>query len=144
MANCVFKGTEGVVAQFRHQLALPHRNTMPSHCSQLLLHRTVALSISRNFSRPEIGVQLWNSEVPASFVAMPEAAINKNHSSILAQYYVRVTWQTWMVKTIAEATPEKITAHNQFGLCVPATNRSHAAMTLLLAHLVHKPTDLQP
>ena len=42
-----------------------------------------------------------------------------------------------MVEAIAEATGKEILAHKYLGACSLALYRSHAAVALLLCHLVH-------
>ena len=58
-------------------------------------------------------------------------------SAVFAQYDVGMAGESGMVEAIAEATGKEILAHKYLGACSLALYSSHAAVALLLCHLVH-------
>ena len=70
-------------------------------------------------------------------MSMPEATVDKDDSAVFAQYDVGMAGESGMVEAIAEATGKEILAHKYLVACSLALYRSHAAVALLLCHLVH-------
>ena len=97
----------------------------------------VALFVASDFLFPEVGVGLGHLEVWTVIVSMPEATVDKDDSAVFAQYDVGMAGESGMVEAIAEATGKEILAHKYLGACSLALYSSHAAVALLLCHLVH-------
>ena len=74
---------------------------------------------------------------------MPEATVDKDDSAVFAQYDVGMAGESGMVEAIAEATGKEILAHKYLGACSLALYSSHAAVALLLCHLVHLAAKLR-
>ena len=69
---------------------------MPSHLSQTFDDVFVTLPVTLNLSLPELCVCFWHAEQPAILMAMPEAAVDENHSAILAHDDIGMARQTRM------------------------------------------------
>ena len=68
---------------------------------------------------------------------MLETPIDKDDRTILAQHYIRMARQTWVVEPIAEPSAEKELPHHYLRLGIPPAYRSHTTMALLLGQFVH-------
>ena len=110
---------------------------MPSHGGYLSLFLYVALLVAAYLLFPKVGVALWHLEVGAVVVSMPKAAIDEDYCAVFAQHDVGMARETGMVEAIAEATGPEILAHKYLRACSLALDCSHAAVALLLGHLVH-------
>ena len=97
----------------------------------------VALFVASDFLFPEVGVGLGHLEVWTVIVSMPEATVDKDDSAVFAQYDVGMAGESGMVEAIAETTGKEILAYKYLGACSLALYSSHAAVALLLCHLVH-------
>ena len=97
----------------------------------------VALFVASDFLFPEVGVGLGHFEAVATFMSMPEATVDKDDSAVFAQYDVGMAGESGMVEAIAETTGKEILAYKYLGACSLALYSSHAAVALLLCHLVH-------
>ena len=97
----------------------------------------VALFVASDFLFPEVGVSFGHLEVWTVIVPMPEATVDKDDSAVFAQYDVGMAGESGMVEAIAEATGKEILAYKYLGASSLALYRSHAAVALLLCHLVH-------
>ena len=97
----------------------------------------VALFVASDFLFPKVGVGFGHLEVCTGIVPMPEATVDKDDSAVFAQYDVGMAGESGMVEAIAEATGKEILAHKYLGACSLALYSSHAAVALLLCHLVH-------
>ena len=97
----------------------------------------VALFVAVDFLLPEVGACLGHLEVWAVVVSMPEATVDEDDSAVFAQYNVGMTGESGMVEAIAEAAGKEILAHQYLRARSLALYCRHAAMALLLGHLVH-------
>ena len=64
------------------QLAFPHSDAMPSHGSQLMLFFFVAAFVAFYFRFPESDVRLGQGKILASFMSMPETAVDENGRTV--------------------------------------------------------------
>ena len=103
----------------------------------------VALFVASDFLFPEVGVSFGHLEVWTVIVPMPEATVDKDDSAVFAQYDVGMAGESGMVEAIAEATGKEILAHKYLGACSLALYCCHAAVALLLCHLVHLAAKLR-
>lgn len=58
-------------------------------------------------------------------MAMPEAAVNENHSTVFRQHDIRFSRQAFDVQTVAETLGEQGLADDQFRFCVLAPDAGH-------------------
>ena len=131
------EGVESLLAAVGLELTFPYGDAVPSHCGYLALFVDVALFVAVDFLLPEVGVCLGHLEVWAVVVSMPEATVDKDDSAVFAQHDVGMTGESGMVEAIAEAAGKEILAHQYLRARSLALYCRHAAMALLLGHLVH-------
>ena len=137
------EGFEGLLAAVGLELALPDGDAVPSHGGYLALFLDVALLVAADFLLPEVGVGLGHLETVAVFVSMPKAAVDEDDCAVFAQNDVRMTGESGMVEAIAEAAGKEILAHQYLGARSLALYCRHAAVALLLGHLVHMPQSYE-
>ena len=137
------EGGEGLLAAVGLELTFPYGDAVPSHCGYLLLFLDVSLFVAVDFLFPKVGVGLGHLEVGASVMPMPEATVDEDDCAVFAQNDVRMTGESGMVEAIAEAAGKEILAHQYLGARSLALYCSHAAMALLLGHLVHMPQSYE-
>ena len=131
------EGIESLLAAVGLELTFPYGDAVPSHCGYLALFVDVALFVAVDFLLPEVGVCLGHLEVWAVVVSMPEATVDEDDSAVFAQHDVGMTGESGMVEAIAEAAGKEILAHQYLRARSLALYCRHAAMALLLGHLVH-------
>ena len=131
------EGFEGLLAAVGLALTFPYGDAVPSHCGYLALFVDVALFVAVDFLLPEVGVCLGHLEVWAVVVSMPEATVDEDDCAVFAQHDVGMTGESGMVEAIAEAAGKEILAHQYLRARSLALYCRHAAMALLLGHLVH-------
>ena len=131
------EGVESLLAAVGLELTLPDGNAVPSHGGYLALFFDVALLVAADFLLPEVGVGLGHLETVTVVVSVPEAAVDEDDCAVFAQHDVGMAGESGMVEAIAETTGKEILAHKYLGACSLALYSSHAAVALLLCHLVH-------
>ena len=100
----LFEGFEGALADGGGpEAALPDDYGVPAETGKGLVVAVVALAVALYLRAPEVHVGLGEAEVPAAFVAVPEATVDEDTGAVLAQDDVRVAGQTTVVKPVAEA-----------------------------------------
>ena len=115
-------------------MSFPDDNCVPAEVAQLDAFLDVALFVAFYFLFPKLGVALWQHEVLASFVAVPETAVDKYGGLVFAQYNVGGTGQALDVYAVAMGV--LVTSHNQFWFCVLALDARHALVPLFFCHPV--------
>ncbi len=109
---------------------------MPAEEAELDAFLYVALFVAFYLLLPELAIALWRYIVPAAFVTVPKAAVDKYCGLVLAQDDVGGAGQAFDIYAIAVAMGVEVTAHNQLGFGVLALDARHALMPLLFAHSV--------
>ena len=109
---------------------------MPAEVAQLDAFFDVALFVAFYLLFPEWGVALGDDKVAATFVSVPEAAVDEDDCLVFAQYYVWGTGQALDVYAVAVAVGMQVAAHNQLGLGVLALDARHALVPLFFCHSV--------
>ena len=109
---------------------------MPAEVAQLDAFFNVALFVAFYFLFPEWGVALGHYKVLASFVTVPETAVDEDDCLVFAQYNVGGTGQALDVYAVAVAMGVQVTSHNQFWFCVLALDARHALVPLFCCHPV--------
>ena len=132
------EGVEGLLAAVGLDLTFPYSDAVPSHGSYLALFLYVALFVATDFLFPEVGVGLGHLEALAVVMSVPEAAVDEDDGAVFAQYDVGMTREAGMVEAVAEAAGKEILAHQHLGARSFAFYGGHAAVSLLLCHLVHR------
>ena len=101
----------------------------------------IALFVAFYFLFPERGVALGHYKVTATFVAVPETAVDEYDGAVLAQYYVGGAGQAFDIYAVTVAVGVQVTAHNQLGLGVLALDERHALVPLFFCHSVCHDTN---
>ena len=86
---------------------------MPAEAAQLDAFLYIALFVALYFLFPELGVALGDDKVAATFVSVPEAAVDEDDGAVFAQYYVGGAGQAFDIYAVAVAMGVQITSHNQ-------------------------------
>ena len=102
------------------QFALPDDDCVPAEHSQLDAFLYVALFVAFYLLLPVLAITLWRYVVLAAFVAVPEAAVDKDDGPVLAQDNVGGAGEPAHVYPVAVATRVQVTAHEHLGLGVLA------------------------
>ena len=102
------------------QFALPYYYGVPAKETELDAFLYVAFLVSFYLLLPVLSIALRQYEVPASSVAVPEAAVDKDDGSVLAQDNIGGAREPAHVDPVAVATRVQVTAHEHLGLGVLA------------------------
>lgn len=138
MVEGLFEGFEGALADGGGpEAALPDDYGVPAETGKGLVVAVVALAVALYLRAPEVDVGLGEAEVPAAFVAVPEATVDEDTGAVLAQDDVGVAGQTTVVKPVAEAAGVQPAADGHLGLGVSRTDGRHVLMPLLRGHRIH-------
>ena len=112
------------------KIALPNDDYHPSFCLQFSPNLLVTLLVPGNLGRPVIGIGLWNRIVSASFVTMPEAAVNEDYSPVFGKDDVWRTGETFVINPIAESQAPESVSHAQLRLGGSGADGRHVAVAL--------------
>lgn len=96
----------------------------------------VAGGIAFEFFLPPLAFRFRNAGVIAVPVQMPEAAVDKNANTVAWQNDVGAPRQITPVETKTVAHGMEKAAHNEFRLCIFATNAGHQTAALLSGKVV--------
>ena len=138
----LLKGLQGGVAVFLFELTLPNDDCVPAEVAQLNTFFNVALFVALYLLFPELGVAFGRDKVAATFVSVPEAAVDEDDGAVFAQDNVGGAWQALDVYAVAVAMGVQVTAHNHLGLGVLALDARHALVPLLCGHSVCHATKI--
>ena len=105
---------------FGLQLTLPDNDCVPAEEAELDAFFYVALFVAFYLLLPELAITLWRYIVPAAFVSVPEAAVDKYCGFVLAQDNVGCAGEPANVDPVAVTARVQVTAHEHLGLGVPA------------------------
>ena len=109
---------------------------MPAEVAQLDTFLYVALFVAFYLQLPELAIALGHYKVAATFVSVPEAAVDEDDGAVFAQDNVGGAWQALDVYAVAVAMGVQVTAHNHLGIGVLALDACHAPMPLFPSHSV--------
>ena len=118
------------------EFALPDDDCVPAEAAQLDAFLDIALFVAFYFLFPELGVALGHDKVTATFVAVPEAAVDEYDGAVFAQYNIGCAGQSLDVDPVTVSMGMQVTAHNHLGLGVLALDACHAPVPLFLGHSV--------
>ncbi len=107
LSNFICHNFNGFLQPSLFKLAFPYYDYEPSLCFQLPPYILVPFLIARNLGNPEVGVGFRDCIKLASFVAMPEATVNKNDRPIFREDDIWFPWKAFVVQPIAEALSPK-------------------------------------
>ena len=125
--------------QFPFECAFPDDSLAPPGFSQPPGVGQVIAAVSPDFLPPEFLAALGPAEQVA-FMAVPEAAMNKDHRMESWKYEIGPAGNTARMKPVAEAPRMKRAPDCQLGLCVPPSDsRHHPAADLAGDGISHAP-----
>ena len=138
MVEGLFEGFKGALADGGGlEAALPDDYGVPAETGEGLIVAVVALAVALYLRAPEVDVGLGEAEVPAAFVAVPEAAVDEDTGAVLAQDDVGMARQARMVEPVAETAGVQPAPDGHLGLGVCRTDGRHVLMPLLRGHRIH-------
>ena len=71
-------------------LALQKDDDLPTGIYQIIVILLVTFAVTVDFCLPECRIGLWQYELSASLVTVPETAVDENRRSVFAHYDVRL------------------------------------------------------
>ena len=104
---------------------------MPAKVTEVYAALEIALLVAVYFGLPEGGVGFGEDEVSASWMSMPEAAVDEDGGAVFWQNYVGRTGKSFYVEPVAETSGKEVFAHNELRFGIPAPNALHAYVSLL-------------
>lgn len=107
------------------QSALPDHEHTPAGCPQRLLFAPVALDIGFKLGQPELTTCRGSCRIAASLMAMPVAAVHKNHGRMLAQDEIRFAGQSRVMQSEPETQPVQFPTHKHLGPCILCSDAGH-------------------
>lgn len=107
------------------QLTFPYGQNPPSGTFQLCLLFPVALDRPVELLLPELRAGLRHGCIGASFMPVPEAAMNEDDSPVFWENDVRLTRQARNMQPETEARSVKQAAQHQLGFRVLAPDAGH-------------------
>lgn len=138
MVEGVFDGHERLLPFLLGvELALPHGHHMPPHLRQPMLHLDIPLFVAFYLAAPKLDVGLRQAILVAIRMAMPEAAIHKDASAVLAEHDVGRARQPAIVDTVTETAGEEIPPHHHLWFRILRVNRSHDLAPLFRRQSIH-------
>lgn len=117
------------------QLALPYDYRVPAEPAQLDAFLDVTLFVAFYFPIPILDVALRHGIVLASFVAVPETAVDENGCPVFGHDNVGRAGELPHVYSVAVASGVQVAAYEHLGLGVLALYARHATAPLLLCFI---------
>ena len=130
MCERMVEGVEGLFPVGGFKLTFPDSNAMPSHVSKPFLLLNVPFPVAVYLPLPEVDICFRHPEEAASLVAVPEAAVDKDHRMVFAQHDVGMSGQTWVVQPEPVTMSEEKSSYCQFRFGVLAAYGSHVVVPL--------------
>lgn len=110
------------------QGTFPDNSHPPAKSAEHFCMADVAVDIPLEFLSPELLVGSGRGRVTATFMSVPEAAVDEYHRPVLREHKVRGTGQRSHMKSISKSSCEKKgTKHSFWPSVLPANTRHHAA-----------------
>ena len=126
------------------QRALPDSGHTPAKSPECLHVSPVAINIAQEFPLPELFVGPRGGGIAATFVPMPEAAMDEHHCSALREHKVGGAGQPPHMKSISKTPGEKKGAKYPFRPGVLSANARHHAAALRSGRNAHGLEHLPP
>ena len=130
------QATKGSLAAIRSQLTFPHRDAMPPHAGQLVLHGLVPFLVAVHLLEPEVAVGLRKHIVFASLMLVPETTVHEDAGSVPTQHNIWLPRQPRMIEAVAESVAPKVFPHHPFRLRILTMDGRHCATSFLGTYLV--------
>lgn len=88
---------------------------MPAHSGKFPVLLFVSFAVMINFIEPKMRVGLGDNKIFATFMPMPKTTIDKNTCAVFSQNNIWMSWQSRIVKPIAETLAPQIFANKISG-----------------------------
>jgi len=85
----------------------------------------VSQPVSLNFVEPELRSGLWNLEVFAPFMTVPETAVDEDNRLVLRENQIRLAGKVFGMKPVAEAPLVQGFTDQHFGFGILAPDARH-------------------
>lgn len=105
--------------QLIFQLTLPDGQHSPAERPERFMIAGIARDIVRDLLFPEFSVVLRPDEIPATFMTVPEAAIDEDYGVIFRQDDVRGARQPSVILAVTESVGEEIFPDNLLRFRIP-------------------------
>lgn len=113
---------------------LPNRGHSPSASNEGKANGSVPCDVSLEFALPERCACRWYRGISATLVAMPEAAVYKDHRAVLGQHQIRSAAHLVGMESEAKAAGVQRSPKHQFRSSVLCPYTRHHAGACLLIH----------
>lgn len=122
-------------------LTLPYFDYPPTSSFKVLSLASIAGYIGCKLLLPKLCPRFWRRR-KAAFVAMPEAAMHKNHGLVTRKYDVGRSREFTHMKFEPQSNAVGCRAHRLFGAGVLAPDTSHHSGPDFSAYNIHITTEL--
>lgn len=126
------------------QGTLPDNCHTPPESMELFRMPTVASNVALEFLTPEFFVGPGGGGVSATFMSVPEAAMDEYHRSVLLEHKVGGARQSPHMKSISKTPGEKQRTQYSFRLRILSANARHHAAALRSGRNAHDPGHSPP
>lgn len=117
-------------------ITFPKYYHFPAHLLQFLLMLYVIGNIFVELGLPKFHTCLWRCSILATFMSVPETAMNEDYSFILAQYDIWFSRQCFYVFSVAETATKQILTYFNFNRSISTSNLRHIPASLLWRKMV--------
>lgn len=124
--------------------AFPDSGHTPAKRQKRFYVSPVAVNITLELSLPELCVGLRCGGVAATFMSMPEAAVDEHRRPVLRENKVRGARQLSDMKSIAKSLGEKKRAEGPLRPSILSANARHHAAALRSGRDMHGLEDIPP
>lgn len=125
------------------QRALPDGGHTPAKSPECFHVSSVAINIVQEFPLPELFVGPRCGGIAATFVPMPEAAMDEHHRPVLWEHKVRGAGQLSDMKSIAKSPGEKKRSKGSLRPSILSADARHHAAALRGGRDAHDLGDIQ-
>jgi hypothetical protein len=112
-------------------LTFPNDQHAPASGSQSFDLACVPFRVSLQLVDPELDIRGRHPTSPATFMAVPKAAMHENHGPVSAQNEIRRAGQSSIMQPEPEAERVKHPAHDQLRLGILSPNGAHVGTASL-------------
>lgn len=119
------------------QFALPYGSHTPSNVDKALGVLMITANVLIELALPKLTIANWRGRVSASFMPMPEAAMNKDNGSPFGKDNIWRARQAPIMESKAKAFRMECLANEHFGLGVSALDPGHHAGSGFASDNIH-------
>lgn len=105
--------------------AFPNNRDTPAHSYERGDILRIARRVPRKLLVPERCTRLWESEVAATLMPVPEASVYQYYDTILSKYDIGRARQGSRIQPVSKPSPKQATSHEQLWACVSRPDGRH-------------------